>query len=192
VAYLTTGYAGPINLFLSFVPRFSHSVLQVDPSQQQSQGLVLEVKLSAGAVGASRPGKSSLLQTLAQHPQSRSVPEEDLQAVAALVGENEQTAIEGILLELLGGHRVQAVEALAHVHWLDRQINPDRGREVQHAFRSRIQSVTSLRLKFEPSSHSMPLGRRTRRVAAWARAAVVTSIKLTRGDSRPIQRFKVA
>jgi hypothetical protein len=190
--YLSTGYTDLFNLFLPFVPCFSHSVLQIDSSQKQSQSLVFEVKLSARRVGAARPGEPSLLQALAQHPQSSAVPEQYFQTVASFVGEDEQTAFQGVFLQLFGGYCVEPVEALAHIDRFDRQIDPDGGGKAQHAFSSRIHWATSLRLKPDPSSHSMPFGRRTRRATALLEAAAVTSTRLTRGDSRPNHRFKVA
>ena len=70
-------------MLLTFVPGFSHPVLQVDASDKQGERLVLEMQLAVLRVRPLRPGEAHFFQPLAQDPQSGSVPKENLQAVAS-------------------------------------------------------------------------------------------------------------
>lgn len=140
------------------MPGLGQPLPEVDPAEQHREGLGLQPKL-APALDASRPAEAPFLKPLGQNPEPGPVAEEDLQAVEPLVGEDEQPAIERVLLQMPGGHRVKPVEALAHVHRLNRQVDPLRRGETQHALSSRISPATSPHPKPPPISQRAPLGR---------------------------------
>jgi hypothetical protein len=55
-------------MLLTFVPGFSHPVLQVDASDKQGERLVLEMQLAVLRVRPLRPGEAPFFQPLAQDP----------------------------------------------------------------------------------------------------------------------------
>src|SRR3954454_24444295 len=60
------------------------------------------------------------------------VPVEDLEAVAAAVGEDEEVSGEGVELQDALSQRRQAVEALAHVSRLGGEVDADGGAQSEH------------------------------------------------------------
>src|SRR5271166_4552763 len=92
----------------------------VDAGEKQSQVRRGELKagLPRSAIGAGRGIeflKGAGLESLVPDDQAVWLPEEDLDAIAAAVEEQEEMSGERILPEMLVDHSQEAVEALAHV-----------------------------------------------------------------------------
>src|SRR5258708_29734256 len=71
------------------VPRLVLGFGQIDPTQQQRKLFVTQDDLALRITGL-RPGETPFLQPLGTHPESASVPHEDLQPIALAVAEQEQ------------------------------------------------------------------------------------------------------
>lgn len=79
------------------------------------------------------PAEAAGFKSFRRDPGASSVEVEELDAIAALVGEDEKDVASGGGLELVGGERVEAVEGLAHVAGVEREKDLEGGAgEIQH------------------------------------------------------------
>ena len=107
------------------------------------------------------PGEGSLFQTLGQHADAGAVVVEDLEAVAALVGEDEKRAA----LQSPGhdgrGDGGEAVEGLAHVVGLEGKVDAHAGREADHRTTPFPARSVSMRLAARATWPASVMTRRT-------------------------------
>ena len=102
---------------------------QVDTTEKQSQ--LLARKLDRGA-RRYRPGQRPGLEAFGAHPSTGVVPEQDLDPVLPLVGEDEQVTRKRIEAERLADDARQRVEGFPQVGGLGREVHPGVGEEAQH------------------------------------------------------------
>lgn len=74
----------------------------------------------AGFAGG-RPAETAFFETFGGDQEAGAVEVEELDAVAALVGEDEEGIAGGGDVELVGGEGVETVEGLAHVAGIERE-----------------------------------------------------------------------
>jgi len=79
------------------------------------------------------PTEGSFLETLVEEPQAVGVPEQDLHAIATLVGKHEHVAGERVQVQDAANDLAEAVMGLAKVDRLRGHEDPSRCREAQHA-----------------------------------------------------------
>ena len=84
-----------------------------------------------------------MFQSLRADPQTGSILEQDLDPVAALVGEHEQGTGLRVFLKASGDQRRETIEALGHVAGFHRQEDLQASGETQHDSRLRRSSITS-------------------------------------------------
>ena len=65
--------------------------------------------------GVPVPTESSLLETFGADPKTRSIPEEDLDAIACGIAEDKEVTACRIKPETVGDDAIESVEALSHV-----------------------------------------------------------------------------
>ncbi len=115
-----------------FIPRSHLSAAQVDAVEQELQGFGRERHGGGSGLGCGGPGEGSLFQTLGQHADAGAVVVEDLEAVAAFVGEDEErTALQPPDYDGRGDGG-EAVEGLAHVVVFEGEVDAHAGREADH------------------------------------------------------------
>src|SRR5664279_5243763 len=79
------------------------------------------------------PAEPALRKPFLTQPIALAVIAQDLQGPPASIRENEQRARDGISGELLATDRHQSIDALAKVHWLDRQQQAHLRGKLNHA-----------------------------------------------------------
>jgi hypothetical protein len=79
-----------------------------------------------------RPTEATFGQSLRANPQSRSVPDEDLQAIALGIAEQEQVPAQRLTRQSIPDQTVQPLEPLAHVGDAGGQIDPCGWTQAKH------------------------------------------------------------
>lgn len=88
------------------------------PASKSVSAAGASVSLRGSPVAGGRPGETTLLKVLGEHPDPGAVPVQELDPVARLVREDKEGAALRVELEVLGRERPQAVVLRAHVHRL--------------------------------------------------------------------------
>lgn len=102
---------------------------EIDAAQKEGQFLGSELH---GWSIRGRPCEGAGLEALGAEPPSIAIPEEDLEAVAAGVGEDEEMAREGIELEGVPDHPGEGVEGFAEVGGTGGEEDAGVAEEAQH------------------------------------------------------------
>ena len=95
------------------------------------EGAQLHFYRAAGRLG--RPREGPLLQPFVEHPESRPVPGQDLQTIAAAIAKPEQMPRDRIQRHVLPHERRQPIDRTAEIGRPGDQVDPDGRRERQHA-----------------------------------------------------------
>ena len=97
------------------------------------QSLRSEFELFVAGVVAGGPAEGSFFEAFGGDPKAAAIEVEELESVAAFVDEGKDGFFDKFLAEVLRGDLGEAVEALAHVAGLEREIDLERGiGEVDH------------------------------------------------------------
>ncbi len=96
--------------------------------------LLVPASRLAGFAGGG-PAEAAFFEAFRRYPKTGAVEVEELDAVAAFVGEDEEGVAGGGGLELVGSEGVKAVEGFAHVAGIEREEDFEGGAgEVQHGW----------------------------------------------------------
>src|SRR5271169_1975862 len=82
---------------------------QIDPTQQQRKLFVTQDDLALRIAGL-RPGETPFLQPLGADPESAAVPDQDLQAIALGVAEQEKVPAKRVARQSIPDQTVQLLE----------------------------------------------------------------------------------
>ena len=119
--------------FGALVPGLEGGSAQVDAIDEELQGFGVEFDSALAGFAGSGPAEAAFFESFRGDPGAGAVEVEELDAVAALVGEDEEGVAGGGGLELVGGEGVEAVEGFAHVAGIEREKNLKSGAgEIQH------------------------------------------------------------
>ena len=120
-------------LFRALIPRTKGGSAQIHAIDEELQRLGVELDAALSRLAGGRPAEAAFFQSFSCDPEARTVEIEELDAVAALVGEDEEGIAGGGGLELVGGEGVEAVEGLAHVTRIEGEEDFESGAgEIQH------------------------------------------------------------
>jgi hypothetical protein len=136
----------------------SNGVCKVDPLEHQPElgGFDLDVRRPRGDVVGEV--KSASGELFSKDDVARPVPEQDPDLIAAPIPKHEEVPAERIVAEPRSHRRRQAIEALAEIDRLRRDVHADRRRQRQHAAEPEATTRTRSR-----SAVSNPEGTRTTR-----------------------------
>lgn len=136
----------------------SNGVCEVDPLEHQPElgGFDLDVRRPLSDIAREMEAASGEL--LAEDDVARPVPEQDPDLIAAPIPKYEEVPTERVLPEPRGHCRRQAIEALAEIDRLRRNVHADRRRQGQHAAEPDATARTR-----SSSASSNPTGTRTTR-----------------------------
>src|SRR5262249_44732329 len=135
-----------------------NSVCEVDPLEHQPElgRLDFDVRRSLGDVA--REVKAASGELLANDDVACPIPEQDPDLIPAPIPEHEEVPAERVLPEPHCYRRRQAIEALAEIDRLRRDVYADRRRQGQHAGEPEATARTR-----SSSASSKPAGTRTTR-----------------------------
>src|SRR5580692_803250 len=143
----------------------SPDVVDVDAVEQHAQLRGVQGD-AAGALADARQTEAAALEALVVDDEAASVPEQDLDPVAAAAHEDEQMSRERVHAPLVADDRVETVVAAAQVHRLGRQVDVDTRRQRQHRLRSNVTSS---------ATYAGPSPPRTRRSASPTASSMTVS-----------------
>ncbi len=102
-------------LFCPLIPWLEGGSTEIYAVDEKLQCLWSKLDATLAELAGSRPTEAAFFQTFYRDPKAGAVEVEELDAVAALVGKDEEgvAGVDG--LELVGGELLEAVEGFAHV-----------------------------------------------------------------------------
>ena len=106
--------------------------MQIDAVGEERERLRRQLQLHASGFDVARPGERSLFQPFGHHPKARSIPIQNLDAGAPLVGEYEERSGARIFAQAFGDHAMKAVETFAQIDWLQCHADFEAAGETQH------------------------------------------------------------
>src|SRR5688572_29417532 len=111
----------------ALIPRLERGTAEIDAIDEELEGFGVELDAALARFAGGRPTERAFFQSLGCDPEAGSIEVEKLDAVAALVGEDEKSVAGGGGLELVRGQAMEAVERLAHVAGIEREEDLERG-----------------------------------------------------------------
>jgi hypothetical protein len=120
-------------LFRALIPWTKGGSAQIHAVDEKLQCLSVELDAALSRLAGGRPTESAFFQPFCREPQAGAIEVEDLDAVAAFVGEDEEGIAGGGGAELVGGELLETVEGFAHVAGIEGEEDFEGvGGEVQH------------------------------------------------------------
>ena len=117
----------------ALIPGLEGGSAKVYAIDEKLQGFGVELDTALAGFAGGGPAEAAFFKTFCSDPCAGAVEVEELDAVAALVGEDEEGVTGGGGLKLFGGEGVEAVEGFAHVAGIKREEDFESGAgEVQH------------------------------------------------------------
>jgi len=112
---------------LALIPGFEGGTAEVDAVDEELEGFGCEFDAALAIFAGDGPAEATLFEAFGGDPEAGAVEVEELDAVAALVGEDEKGVAGGGGLEWVGGEVVKAVEGFAHVAGIEREEDFESG-----------------------------------------------------------------
>lgn len=109
-------------------------LLQIDASEKKHQLFMTEHYLLHRAVRIGPP-KTALVQFLRAYPKPAAVIDDQFQAVAPCIRENENVAALRSAAQMIANQTVEPIEVLAHVRRAGGDIDPRRRSKPKHRLR---------------------------------------------------------
>jgi hypothetical protein len=120
-------------LIRALIPWLEGGSAEINAVDEELQGFGVELDPALAGLAGGGPAEAAFFESFCRDPEARSVKVEELDAVAALVGEDEEGVAGGGCLKLVGSEGVEAVEGFAHIAGIEREENLEGGTgEVQH------------------------------------------------------------
>src|SRR5579863_7608371 len=128
-------------------------LLQIDTSEKKHQLFMTEHYLLHRAVRIGPP-KTALVQFLRAYPQPAAVIDDQLQAVAPCIRENENVAALRSATQMIAHQTVEPIEVLAHIGRAGCDIDTCRRSKPKHRLRSFQYGQQALQgSRIEPATH---------------------------------------